>query len=55
MRKIIDLSGQKFNRLSVVKRVKNSGNTTMYECICDCGKTIIVSYSNLKNGQKKYL
>lgn len=52
MRKIIDLSGQKFNRLSVIKRAENKGNCTMYECVCDCGKTLIVSYSNLKNGQK---
>lgn len=57
MRKIKDLTGQKFNRLTVLelhhkkqrydkKGIKN-GFTYYYLCLCDCGNTKIVSKNNL--------
>ena len=48
-----DLSGQKFGRLLVVGRAANLGRKTMWECRCDCGKTLVVWAGALKNGNTK--
>ena len=54
MSKLIDITGERFNNLVVVKRVENAkGGVAMWECICDCGNTTIVRGSNLKNGSVK--
>lgn len=51
MRKIINLIGQRFNRLTVIKYVgKNKSGNSLWLCKCDCGKETIVVGSNLKNG-----
>lgn len=47
-----DLTGRKFNRLSVVK---DSGQRTvsqkiLWECLCDCGAVTLVVGANLLNG-----
>ena len=50
-KQIENLTGQKFNRLTVVKRVENDKyNHIMYLCKCDCGNTKIVRGSHLKAG-----
>lgn len=56
--KVRDLTGEKFNRLYVIKRIENkkfpSGQTqTQYECKCDCGKIINVTRRNLLSGNTK--
>ena len=51
-RKLIDLTGEKFGRLTVIERVENIGSVTMYKCKCECGKVINVRQGNLKKGQK---
>lgn len=49
-----DLTGQKFGRLTVVKRAENSkSNKTRWECICDCGNELITVGAQLKNGRTK--
>lgn len=53
MPKIIDLTGQKFNRLTVLERAENrkkpSGrNVIQWKCQCDCGNFTIVSSDHLK-------
>jgi len=53
--KFTDLSGQRFGRLTVVKRVENKvqpngSHKIMYECLCDCGTVKTVCASNLKMG-----
>lgn len=53
--KFVDLSGQKFGRLTVVKRVQNKkfqcGQVqAQYLCKCDCGNELVVVASNLKSG-----
>lgn len=54
---LIDLTGQKFNRLTVLSRdySKNQQGRrgTFWLCECDCGNQIIVASSNLKNGNTK--
>jgi hypothetical protein len=50
----INLSGQKFNRLTVLYRVENSGqNRVQFLCRCDCGKEVVAISENLKNGNTK--
>jgi hypothetical protein len=38
MPKFIDLTGQKFGRLMVIKRAPNKNNRTAWLCECECGK-----------------
>lgn len=54
MRKPLDLCGERFDRLTAVKRVgsNNQGNS-MWLCRCDCGNTLVVNSQNLKNGHTK--
>lgn len=49
-----DLTGQKFCRLIVIKRVlTQKGNGAIWECLCDCGKrTNALSYE-LTSGHKR--
>lgn len=50
----IDLTGQKFERLTVVKRAKGYiGKGSYWHCKCDCGNEIIVRAQSLKDGQTK--
>ena len=48
----IDLTGQKFSRLTVIRRATNNPRgEARWECVCECGsgKTIIAISGNLKN------
>jgi hypothetical protein len=49
-----DLTGKKFNRL-IVKSLKgtNKYGKRLWECICDCGKKIVVDTSSLTTGNTK--
>lgn len=40
MQKLIDLTGQKFGKLTVIKTFREN-NRTKCECICECGNKII--------------
>lgn len=49
-----DLTGKKFGKLLVInKHLSNDKTQVKYKCLCDCGKTTIVSYSNLIHHQRK--
>lgn len=50
MGKFQDLTGMKFNRLTVVSRTENQGYNTTWLCKCDCGNEKIIRGSALKNG-----
>ena len=52
MSKLIDLTGQKFGKLTVQK-LAYTNNKAFWECICDCGNKKIVSTSDLKCGKVK--
>lgn len=47
-----DITGQRFGKLVVLKRIKNDkdGNA-MWECRCDCGNLHVVMGSRLRKGQ----
>lgn len=56
MGKFIDLTGQKFGKLTVLKRIddhitKGGQHFTMYLCKCDCGNKIKVSAHRLRQGK----
>lgn len=50
MSKFIDITGKKFNRLSVIKFHSFKNRNSFWECLCDCGNIAIVAGYNLKNG-----
>lgn len=54
MGKKIDLTGQRFGRLVVVREVQRQPWEThtkaMWECRCDCGQVVTVQSSNLRAG-----
>jgi hypothetical protein len=49
-----NLVGQKYERLTVIKRAKNNKfNQVQWLCQCDCGNIIIVKAFSLKQGETK--
>lgn len=49
-----DLTGMKFNRLTVIKRSDREGNKTIHwDCKCECGKEVNVRCGALKRGDVK--
>lgn len=58
MSKLIDLTGMRFERLSVLYRdgtyISKRGNTEpLWKCKCNCGKEISVRGSMLRTGRQK--
>ena len=55
MGKFIDLTGQKFNYLTVIERFYDPTNKKIvkWKCICECGNECIVSSKNLRNEHTK--
>lgn len=54
MSRFIDLTGQRFGRLTVLNRSKDNvyGEAAWY-CLCDCGRSAIVRSSYLRSGWTK--
>lgn len=54
MSKQKNLSGMKFNNLSVIKEVgKDKYNQVLWECVCECGNTKIARSYDLTSGRTK--
>ena len=51
MPKFIDLTGRKFNRWTVLRRVDSTTGKTTWRCRCDCGEERDVIGRNLTNGR----
>lgn len=52
--KILDLTGQRFGRLTVLRREGTSGDgQKTYLCRCDCGTEKVVKSGNLRSGRTK--
>lgn len=47
-----DIAGQKFGKLTAIRRVSEIGEPVKWECKCDCGNTCIVSKNNLGRSTK---
>lgn len=52
MGKAIDITGQRFGKLTVVKKTdkRDSSKAIIWECLCDCGNKREVSGKKLRNG-----
>ena len=50
MPKLVDLTGMRFGRLTVVERAGNKGKKAAWLCVCDCGNTLITTGENLRCG-----
>ena len=48
-----DLTGMKFNRLTVIKRMPNRNDKAMWLCKCECGNEKIVESYHLTSGKIK--
>jgi len=53
MAKLNDLSGQKFNKLTVISRATNDGTRARWNCICDCGKKKVLRGNSISSGRTK--
>ena len=53
MSKAIDITGQKFGRLTAEKVVGKSNGNLIWQCSCECGKTSEVRSFSLRNGSTK--
>lgn len=58
MGNLIDLTGKKFEKLTVIKRAddhiqKNGRRRLRWECKCECGNIVIVSGDDIKKGHTK--
>ena len=53
MPKFIDLTGQRFGRLTVLGRAENRNKRVYWKCKCDCGKDIIASRNDLRSGDSQ--
>lgn len=51
----IDITGQKFGKLLVIKRMENrkGSNQTYWKCECDCGNFVVISKASLRSGNTK--
>lgn len=45
--------GVRFSRLVTQKRIMKPKRGVVWECLCDCGKTIFIKTASLKNGNTK--
>ena len=50
-RKKLDLTGQKFGKLTVLAPAENIKDRTAWLCRCDCGKETVVKTCRLRNGR----
>ena len=49
-RKKLDLTGQRYGHLTVLRQAENVGSRTAWLCQCDCGREAVVKTSYLRNG-----
>lgn len=52
-RRFVDLTGQRFGRLTAVSRAKTIDKTTRWLCRCDCGNDAVIGYANIVSGRTK--
>ncbi|MDE7219307.1 MAG: hypothetical protein K2O45_06780 [Oscillospiraceae bacterium] len=50
-RQKLDLAGQRFGRLTVVRPAENIGSRTAWLCRCDCGGETVVKTCHLRGGK----
>lgn len=53
MPRLIDLTGKRFGRLTVISKTTPKRRSTRWLCRCDCGKEVVATSTNLRNGNTK--
>lgn len=53
MPKALELLNKKFNRLQVVSKASPLNGSVMWNCLCDCGNSIVARGANLVNNTTK--
>jgi len=48
--KLLDLTGNRFGRLTAIERAANIGTATAFHCVCDCGNAVVVRGRSLRLG-----
>ena len=51
-RKKLDLTGQRFGKLTVLAPAENVGSRTAWLCRCDCGQEAVVTTRRLRDGRR---
>ena len=51
-RRKLDLFGQRFGKLTVIRPAENAGNRTAWLCRCDCGRETVVTTQRLRDGHR---
>lgn len=46
----LELSGQRYGMLVVIRKAESAGSQSRWACICDCGTETVVRQGNLRNG-----
>ena len=49
-RKKLELTGQRYGRLVVLRQAENIGKRTAWLCRCDCGNEVVVRTNRLRSG-----
>lgn len=52
VRKPLELTGKRFERLVALRRI-HAVRGTRWECLCDCGRTVVVATTNLVSGNSR--
>lgn len=52
-RQKLDLTGQRYGRLTVMGPAENVGERTAWRCVCDCGREVVVRSNRLRSGHTK--
>jgi hypothetical protein len=53
MGKFIDLTGQKFGRLTVTERAGSKNKRALWRCVCECGNEVAVDSNSLRTGNTR--
>jgi hypothetical protein len=53
MARMIDITGQRFGRLLVVRRVEADGIVSPWLCTCDCGNSHVAESANIRAGRTR--
>lgn len=51
MSQLMDMTGQRFGGLTVLRRGENRGILVRWVCLCDCGSETLVGAKNLRHGK----
>lgn len=50
-RRVVDLTGKRFGRLTVLARAENKGGRVYWHVVCDCGTSNVVSGNTMQQGK----